>query len=752
MPFHHNQFYTLIRYQHQQQQTQHQRRQWYCYYRTNDGGQASITGSSNHRRRYEFIIPTTKTRTTTLLTVRPISYKNVVLLRRSYYNYNNYNSDHHHNSSNNNYNNYHFNYLYHHHRSLSTSSSSQYMKDSSTSRNNSHTTDDSHNISPESMSERFREQVEDIENTTKTSKNSTKDSTKDSTYQNNPPKDDRDDLDRWNERRLRQQLNNQKDPNFKKPWEYDEHNNYDPIEDYYIDRSTRFTNQFTILHYDKARDTLNNFIQTNHLQRLRQTKHNENESNDSHENPNNTNNNKDKENQHQKLFPTIDSYTNPQSSSVSQPVQPQQPVSAASAVNACINLLELVYYELGECNTLPRTKIREISEYFCQPRFYNPIFNAWKFISLHYIQQMKFKYGKDWKQYEPEYQHYGTGEPQTIDQYDCIEDDLNIPIPGRIVLQKIIRMSHYLSRFEYDISTINIILQVIIAQCTSINKAPYIAENVIDYIIRHKKSNRRTYSGKLYLDVYTYNILLNVWCESTIPNAYIRINYYRQQMKVRNIQPNIVIYNTLLKFWGKKGSIQQLNNIIKEMEEHEIVPDISCRSLLIYGYVQTVPTIPLGVQQFQCMMDQVQYKSLDRRNTDLIQKSAHYILDAYRKQVIYQHSSNHTSTNINNNTTNTDINTTTTTTPTFHPYLDGKIIQTAEMIIELLHKHHLLNDQNNYIHYSIKDGGGMLLLFFIFFVFSFLLHLTVNLLFCLFCITKSLPFSHSLFENNIYMR
>lgn len=468
------------------------------------------------------------------------------------------------------------------------------------------------------------------------------------------------------------------------PWEYNENEDYDLLEDYYMDRSRRIPKQFTIIHYEKARESLMNFIQTNHLQKLQ-----------------------DETTTSSYLLPTIQEYTTQpptpttaateestsQREAEQSPPQ-QQPVTAASAVNACINLLELVYYEIGESNTLPKDKLREIAEVFCDPKLYNPIFNAWKFITIQYRKKMQWKYGKNWKQHEPQYQHYMPGEPQTLDQYDCIKDDLNIPIPGRIVLQKIIRMSHYLPRFEYDIATINIILQVIYLQCESPNKAPFILENVLNYILRHKKSTRRMYSGKLCMDVYTYSILLNSYCESTnMPNIYMKINSLREQMKAQNIAPNIVIYNTLLRFWGKRGSVEQMNAIVQEMEMNQIPLDLACRSLLVHGYVQTPKNVSLGEDQFKYMIEQyIKPKAvLDRRSIDLMQKSAHYLLDAYRKQLTHNRT-------------------------IYNPYQDGNVVTRAEYVIQQLELYNLLDDPKNNNRYigtvsvrSVCDGGAILL-------------------------------------------
>jgi pentatricopeptide repeat protein len=297
-------------------------------------------------------------------------------------------------------------------------------------------------------------------------------------------------------------------------------------------------------------------------------------------------------------------------------------------VNAALHLLELVYYELGT-SQLPRETLREIGDYFCHPRLFNTLFQAWRRVALRYTQEQRQMNGRRKGPLRPPQQGHGDVEdPLHLEQpyHGSTAGDEYVPIPGRILLQMMLRMSQYCPRFEYDISTVNVMLQVIIQQEPDPNMAPLIAEHVLQYVLRRK-------SRRLRMNVFTYSLLMNAWCASGLSKTPAKIDYYRQQMKLHRIKPTIVLYHGWMRYWGQRGAIDQIQQLVKEMRENDVAMDIPCTSLLIYGYAQQPDYLPQAEVHFEAMLLSLDGAAVDPRSVDAIQKSAMYLLDALRRNL-----------------------------------------------------------------------------------------------------------------------
>ena len=287
---------------------------------------------------------------------------------------------------------------------------------------------------------------------------------------------------------------------------------------------------------------------------------------------------------------------------------------AAAAVRTGLDLLQQQVTWKHNNNISPEER-RSIIQEVCDPRFHQPLFACWHFVSL---------------QRSP--------------------NNTRVFVrPGRQVLQLLMRLSQTVPPFQYDISTINRVLEVIYHQLlqqspSSCRKAPLILENLWHYLLRQQPSLQR--------DVDTYALFIRAYGESvTIEPSRVerKIQDLLHQMTLEKINPNnIHIYHHRLRFHARAACrsrgppITALRDLELEMMAQSLPLDLTTRYLLLSGYVTSRDHLHWGEAHWWTMVQKCQDdhpQPLDRCSRQLLVQSAHYILEAYSK--VLHHNNHH---------------------------------------------------------------------------------------------------------------
>jgi Pentacotripeptide-repeat region of PRORP len=207
----------------------------------------------------------------------------------------------------------------------------------------------------------------------------------------------------------------------------------------------------------------------------------------------------------------------------------------AEAVNASLDLLERLVKEMAF------SKDDNQSTWLCNPRYFNPLFNKWKEAVLY---------------------HGHT-------------------ISARDVIKKLQTMSTLVQGFRYNIKTISMIMHVVIKQADR-KKAPFVAESMLKFI---KAEATKMNNLHLMPSSYSYNMILNAWAESKLPEASQRMEGILEEMRRQKLTLGTVSYNVLLRFWSGKGAIEKVEEIIGTMKHDGVRPSLANWSAALFCYV-----------------------------------------------------------------------------------------------------------------------------------------------------------------------
>jgi pentatricopeptide repeat protein len=212
----------------------------------------------------------------------------------------------------------------------------------------------------------------------------------------------------------------------------------------------------------------------------------------------------------------------------------------AEAVNASLDLLERLVKEMAF------VKDDKQSKWLCNPRFFNSLFNRWKEAALHNV--------------------------QIISASDLVK--------------KLKTMSTQLPEFRYNIETINMIMHVAIKQAHP-SKAPCVAESLLELV---KTEATHMNNSDLMPTVYSYNMILNAWAESKLPEASPRMDAILKEMRNQQLAADIVSYNILLRFWNGMGEVNKVDAILRTMKHDGVKPNLTNWSVALSCYAKVGQT------------------------------------------------------------------------------------------------------------------------------------------------------------------
>jgi pentatricopeptide repeat protein len=247
------------------------------------------------------------------------------------------------------------------------------------------------------------------------------------------------------------------------------------------------------------------------------------------------------------------------------------------AVHASLDLLERLVKEMAF------VKDDTPSTWLSNPRYFNPLFNRWKEAAL-------------------------QGERV---------------ISARDLVKKLQAMSTLLPSFRYDIATINMIFLVMIKQAHP-SKAPFVAESLIEFI---KTETTLMHNLDLTPNIYCYNMILNAWAQSKLPEASQRMDAIVDEIRSQKLALNSVSYNILLRFLGETGEIDKVEAILGTLKHDSVKPNLTSWAAALYCYTK-VGQIQKAEEILQHMIDECRPDNINDENA--IGQSVQYIMMAYR--------------------------------------------------------------------------------------------------------------------------
>lgn len=227
----------------------------------------------------------------------------------------------------------------------------------------------------------------------------------------------------------------------------------------------------------------------------------------------------------------------------------------------------------------------EQSNWICEPRYFNPLFNLWK---------------------------------EAAKQGERV-------ISPRDLVQKLQTMSRTLPEFRYDIVAVNIIMDVVIKQAPP-KRAPFIAEDLLDFV---QKEAAEMQSVELRPNVFTYNNVMQAWAVSGLPQAPEKINSLLQAMRKKGIAPDEVTYNILLRYWATLGAVNKVEPILETMKKEGIVLRRPGLSESIYCYAKVGNT----KNAEEILQRMLELPPKNEKEDRMVAESTQNIMLAYRRKV-----------------------------------------------------------------------------------------------------------------------
>ena len=266
----------------------------------------------------------------------------------------------------------------------------------------------------------------------------------------------------------------------------------------------------------------------------------------------------------------------------------------AQAINDSIDLLERLVREMALAKQDNNVELLS-HQWFCKPRYFNPLVSKWKEAAI--ARQQKV-------------------------------------IPPQELLQKLQNMSALLPEYRYNIVTVSMIMQVGIQQAPP-NNAPLVAERLLQFIetkaTQMDNDGDKSNGWDLKPDVYMYNMILNAWAKSKLPEAPQRMEALLTDMHRHGIAPNSVSYSILVRFWsGKEGDLDKLEEILGTMEHERIKPDLASWASILHCYTNVGQT-QKAEEILQSMIDERTVGNIHDENA--IRESMEHIMLAYRRVI-----------------------------------------------------------------------------------------------------------------------
>jgi pentatricopeptide repeat protein len=168
----------------------------------------------------------------------------------------------------------------------------------------------------------------------------------------------------------------------------------------------------------------------------------------------------------------------------------------------------------------------------------------------------------------------------------------------RDMLQKLQNMSALLpEHFRYSIETMNIIMHALIRKEPP-HRAPFVAEKLFDFIAADYAARVEHGDTAMRPTSYTYNMVLQAWSESGLPDAPVKMEQILNAVHKENCSTEIrsddhaksfVCYKVCLLFWCKLKNIEKIDatmSLLDEIEHLRDTIDGFLFSMVIGAYVQ----------------------------------------------------------------------------------------------------------------------------------------------------------------------
>jgi pentatricopeptide repeat protein len=323
------------------------------------------------------------------------------------------------------------------------------------------------------------------------------------------------------------------------------------------------------------------------------------------------------------------------------------------AVNASLNLLERLVREMSmaaaaagspsnafaaineqQNDTLSSNATNNINNInihrakrICTPRYFNPLFNAWKETAL--LQQQQ--------------QHTNTnsngGSVAAAQQLLSAKD----------LVKKLQTMSTLLPEFRYNIATISMIMHVVIKTHPNVEKAPLVAERLLDFVW---SESALTANADLAPNSLTYGLILTAWAESGLPQAAQRMHALVDEMHhARHIPPNIVTYNILLRYWANKRNVERMHQVLDMVQRDGLEPGVLSLAQALFCYAKVGQTADAAaildcMLQLRGVVPVVPTAATTTSTNDIefddkaVAESVQNLMIAYREAVVSAASSN----------------------------------------------------------------------------------------------------------------
>jgi pentatricopeptide repeat protein len=294
-----------------------------------------------------------------------------------------------------------------------------------------------------------------------------------------------------------------------------------------------------------------------------------------------------------------------------------------ATVNASLNLLERLVREMSMAAAAegsPSTDNIHRAKRICTPRYFNPLFNAWKETAL-LLQQ----------------QHHTTtsngGSAAAAKQL----------LSARDLVKKLQTMSTLLPEFCYNIATISMIMHVVIKTHPNVEKAPLVAERLLDFVW---SESALTDNADLAPNSLTYGLILTAWAESGLPEAAQRMHVLVDDMHhARHIPPNIVTYNILLRYWANKRNVERMQQVLDMVQRDGLEPGVLSLAQALFCYAKVGQTADAAaildrMLQLRGGVRSTLTTTNDEFDDKAVAESVQNLMIAYREAVVSASSSN----------------------------------------------------------------------------------------------------------------
>jgi pentatricopeptide repeat protein len=246
-------------------------------------------------------------------------------------------------------------------------------------------------------------------------------------------------------------------------------------------------------------------------------------------------------------------------------------------VNLVIDLLERLVAELAVAVN------KDHAKWICDMRMVNPILDTWKKSSLSATAEQKEKL-----------------------------------ITAEDLIVKLEKMTTKFPGFRFDQMTIGIILEVILKQ-SDVRQAPKIAESILE----------RAQTSGVDPNIILFNQLLQAYSVSGLEETPDKFDEIVTRIKKVGLMPDLVSYNVMLRYWGGKGSVAKIEDLLEKMESEGLLPTIANLSQAIFG----MSTAGSPEKAAKLLNNLMKLEPANNRERNLVGGAVVNVLMGYKKRV-----------------------------------------------------------------------------------------------------------------------